>query len=75
METNFPQTAPELVFPPQLPFAWTLRGARARRLRAESAETTSSNRIVSCAHSVKDLAKRLARRETASTRQANLRPA
>jgi hypothetical protein len=37
MEAKSSHTPPELVFPPQVPFAWTLRGAHAAGLRAESA--------------------------------------
>jgi hypothetical protein len=32
MRNTNSETPPELVFPPQVPFSWTLRGARARRL-------------------------------------------
>ena len=38
MEATRSETPPELVFPPQVPFSWTLRGARARRLKAEVAK-------------------------------------
>jgi hypothetical protein len=39
---NVAQTdsAPELDFPPQYPFSWTLRGARDQRLRTKRAPTT-----------------------------------
>jgi hypothetical protein len=37
MEATRSETPPELVFPPQVPFSWTLRGARARRIKAEEA--------------------------------------
>jgi hypothetical protein len=32
MDNGQSETPPELVFPPQVPFSWTLRGARAARL-------------------------------------------
>jgi hypothetical protein len=34
MEATHTDTPAELVFPPQVPFSWTLRSARARRLEA-----------------------------------------
>jgi hypothetical protein len=34
MDNAYSETPPELVFPPQVPFSWTLRGARAARLGA-----------------------------------------
>jgi hypothetical protein len=60
METKSAHTPPELVFPPQVPFAWTLRGARADRLRAESAESTNSNRIANFARKVKEFGRGIA---------------
>jgi hypothetical protein len=35
MHSIYEETPIELVFPPQVPFSWTLRGAHARRLRAQ----------------------------------------
>jgi hypothetical protein len=35
MHSIYKETPIELVFPPQVPFIWTLRGAHARRLRAQ----------------------------------------
>jgi hypothetical protein len=37
MGATYEETPPELIFPPQWPFSWTLRGAWARRRRAEQA--------------------------------------
>src|SRR5262245_11706941 len=37
LDTVHSETPPELVFPPQVPFSWTLRGARAARLRGNQA--------------------------------------
>jgi len=39
MDNAHSETPPELIFPPQVPFSWTLRGARAARLgRKQSAD-------------------------------------
>jgi hypothetical protein len=46
MNNGHAQTPPELVFAPQVPFSWTLRGARTRRLRLAEAGSTVTYRIV-----------------------------
>ena len=50
------QTPPDLIFPSQYPFSWTLRGARARRLRANTTPTIIRYRIVGSAHRREEIA-------------------
>jgi hypothetical protein len=49
-------TPPELVFPPQYPFSWTLRGARARRLRAKTAPAITRYRVTGSTRDANELA-------------------
>ena len=49
MDNPHSDTPPELVFPPQVPFSWTLRGARAARLGASRARRRISFRIAGVA--------------------------
>ena len=49
MDNGHSDTPPELVFPPQVPFSWTLRGARAARLGAGRARRRISYRIAGVA--------------------------
>jgi len=49
MDNAHSDTPPELVFPPQVPFSWTLRGARAARLSAGRARRVISYRIAGVA--------------------------
>jgi hypothetical protein len=49
MDNTHSETPPELVFPPQVPFSWTLRGARAARLGASKARRSISYRIAGVA--------------------------
>jgi hypothetical protein len=61
-EAAHADTPPELIFPPQYPFSWTLRGARAQRLRAKRtpAITTTSYRITGSARNEAELTAALA---------------
>ena len=43
------ETPSELVFPPQVPFSWTLRGARAQRLNDSRPRRTVRFRIAGVA--------------------------
>ena len=54
MDNAQSHTPPELVFPPQVPFSWTLRGAHAARLRAGRASRRIGYRIAGVTD-VKDL--------------------
>lgn len=56
MEATRSLTPPELVFAPQVPFSWTLRGARSRRLRAEHDALPASYRIAGSARDARGLA-------------------
>ena len=59
MSTTYAETPAELVFPPQVPFSWTLRWARKHRLdRAK--ETPRTYRIAGSAGSGRDLAAAIA---------------
>ena len=49
MDNAHSDTPAELVFPPQVPFSWTLRGARAARLAANQARRRISYRIAGVA--------------------------
>jgi hypothetical protein len=49
-------TPPELVFPPQVPFSWTLRGARARRLNQSGPRRAIRYRIAGVAAGADELA-------------------
>jgi hypothetical protein len=50
MGSTYAETPPELIFPPQVPFSWTLRGAWARRMQAErTAPPVVSYRIAGAA--------------------------
>jgi len=49
MDNADSNTPPELVFSPQVPFSWTLRGARAARLGAGRARRRISFRIAGVA--------------------------
>jgi hypothetical protein len=49
MDNAHSDTPPELVFPPQVPFSWTLRGARAARLSAGKPRRSISYRIAGVA--------------------------
>ena len=69
MQSIYEETPIELVFPPQVPFSWTLRGARARRLRAqrlkesrliEATDSTLSYRIAGSASEASELAAAIA---------------
>jgi hypothetical protein len=53
-------TPPELVFAPQVPFSWTLRGARSKRLRAEHDARPVSYRIAGSARDASGLAAAIA---------------
>jgi hypothetical protein len=55
-DTVYRDTPPELIFPPQYPFSWTLRGARARRLRAQAAPTISHYGIAGSARDANEVA-------------------
>ncbi len=56
MEAAHPQTPRELVFPPQVTFSWTLRGARARRREHRASTGTRAYRIAGCARDADELA-------------------
>ena len=49
-------TPPELIFPPQYPFSWTLRGARAQRLRDKTAPAITPYRIAGSARDPNEVA-------------------
>ena len=49
MDNAHSDTPPELVFRPQVPFSWTLRGARAARLGASRSRRSVSYRIAGVA--------------------------
>jgi hypothetical protein len=49
-------TPPELIFPPQYPFSWTLRGVRHQRLRAKTAPAITHYRIAGCAYDANEVA-------------------
>src|SRR5262245_57026562 len=49
MDNAHSEIPPELVFPPQVPFSWTLRGARAARLGASKARRSIGYRIAGVA--------------------------
>jgi hypothetical protein len=49
MENAHSDTPPELVFPPQMLFSWTLRGARAARLTANKERRRIGYRIAGVA--------------------------
>jgi hypothetical protein len=49
-------TPSELIFPPQYPFSWTLRGARSQRLRANRTPTTIRYRISGSAQGADEIA-------------------
>jgi hypothetical protein len=57
MEATHSKTPPELVFPPQVPFSWTLRGAWARRLKEDEGESQAvAYRIAGSAGNARALA-------------------
>jgi hypothetical protein len=56
MEATRSLIQPGPVFPPQVPFSWTLRGARAERLSAERDARPVSYRIVGSARDASGLA-------------------
>jgi hypothetical protein len=57
MNTSYAETPFELVFPPQATFSWTLRWARAQRLKREQdTPRTTSYRIAGSARDAKELA-------------------
>jgi hypothetical protein len=60
MEATDAETPPGPVFPPQVPFSWTLRGARAQRLKSERAPRSISYRIAGAAREVDELAAAIA---------------
>ena len=61
MEATYAETPPELVFPAQAAFSWTLRSARARRAKASKlALRTSSYRITGSAAGSGELAAAIA---------------
>jgi hypothetical protein len=47
---------PDLVFPPQYPFSWTRRGARAQRRRADRAPAITRYRIAGSARGPDEIA-------------------
>jgi hypothetical protein len=49
-------TPPELIFPPQYPFSWTLRGARDQRLRAKTPPAITHYHIAGTAHDADEVA-------------------
>jgi hypothetical protein len=55
-EATYPDTPRELIFPPQYPFSWTLRGARAQRLRAKTASPITRYRIAGSARDASEVA-------------------
>jgi hypothetical protein len=55
-EAAYPDTPPEFVFPPQYPFSWTLRGARAQRLRAKRAPAVTHYRIAGSTRDANEVA-------------------
>jgi hypothetical protein len=55
-EAPYRDTPPELIFPPQYPFSWTLRGARHQRLRAKTAPAITHYRIAGSAHDANEVA-------------------
>jgi hypothetical protein len=59
-EAAYPDTPPELIFPPQYPFSWTLRGARAQRLRAKKTPAGTRYRATGWARDEAELAAVLA---------------
>jgi hypothetical protein len=60
MEATRSLTPPEVVFAPQVPFSWTLRGARSKRLRAEHVAPPVSYRIAGSARDATGLAAAIA---------------
>lgn len=60
MEATRSLTPPEVGFAPQVPFSWTLRGARSKRLRAEHDALTVSYRIAGSARDASGLAAAIA---------------
>jgi hypothetical protein len=70
MTTTLAGTPPELVFAPQVPFSWTLRGAWARRQRAAAASPPRAvaYSIIGSAVGVEALAAALAFCETHDAR-------
>ena len=57
-EATYSDTPPELIFPPQYPFSWTLRGACARRLRAKTTPAVTRYRITGSARDANEVASR-----------------
>jgi len=55
-QAGYPDTPPELIFPPQYPFSWTLRGARSQRLRAKTPPAITRYRIVGSARDADEIA-------------------
>jgi hypothetical protein len=59
--SNSPSSGPQetnadLVFPPQYPFSWTLRGTRTQRLRATRESAITRYRIAGSARDAKEIA-------------------
>jgi hypothetical protein len=52
----YADTPPELIFPPQCPFSWTLRGARAQRLRPTTAPAVTRYHIAGSARDANEIA-------------------
>jgi hypothetical protein len=56
VEAVYPDTPPELIFPPQYPFSWTLRGARAQRQREKTAPVITRYYIAGSARDADEVA-------------------
>jgi hypothetical protein len=56
VEAVHPDTPPELIIPPQYPFSWTLRGARAQRQRAKTTPAITRYRIAGSARDTDEVA-------------------
>ena len=59
MNATHAPTPADLVFPPQVPFSWTLRSARARRSEAPTTELRTY-RITGSARSAEELSRAMA---------------
>jgi len=55
-QAEYLDTPPELIFPPQYPFSWTLRGARAERLRPKTPPAIARYRIAGSARDEDEVA-------------------
>ena len=55
-QAEYLDTPPELIFPPQYPFSWTLRGARAQRLRTKTPPAIARYRIAGSARDEDEVA-------------------